>query len=369
PSSEPYLLGFFRIKDTFYQLMPLAGAAGAYQVSELAPQAFHDLEVRWYEAPQAGFAPADADGPAAAALKRADIATEADYEFYAAHANANALILAIINAVDAIYRAELNITLNVVYQHVWTSSSDPYTTTNPDTLIEQFTNYWQSHFTSRNYDLAHYWTGKNLDGNVVGVAWVDAVCKSYRYGISAYLGSNALDVPLAAHEIGHNFGAEHDSCTSSSNWIMCPWVISNASRFSASSKSAVGSYMRSVSCLEDVVETPPNSAPVLAPIGAKSVHEGSLLAFALSASDAEGDALSYSAAGLPAGAILSGTQFSYTPPYNTVPSGWSSTSFNVTFTVSDIYGLTDSETVAITVEQVNVAPVFTTPTPAAGTEG
>src|SRR5207245_2913671 len=45
-----------------------------------------------------------------------------------------------------------------------------------------------------------------------------------------------------------------------------------------------------------------NRAPVLAAIGNKSGSEGSLLIFTVAATDADGDALTYSASGLPAGA-------------------------------------------------------------------
>src|SRR5205085_11210521 len=47
-----------------------------------------------------------------------------------------------------------------------------------------------------------------------------------------------------------------------------------------------------------------NRAPVLAPIGSKSGSEGSLLTFTISATDVDGDALTYSASGLPAGATF-----------------------------------------------------------------
>ncbi|TAN62069.1 tandem-95 repeat protein, partial [bacterium] len=96
-----------------------------------------------------------------------------------------------------------------------------------------------------------------------------------------------------------------------------------------------------------------NTPPVLASIGNKSVNENIALSFALSASDADGDSLTYSAAGLPAGATLSGQTFSWTP--NSTQSG----SYTVTFTVNDGNGGSDSEAITITVVNVNAAPVLT----------
>ena len=96
-----------------------------------------------------------------------------------------------------------------------------------------------------------------------------------------------------------------------------------------------------------------NSAPVLAAIGAKAVGEGSPLNFAVSATDPEGDSLTYSTGALPSGATFTaGTRtFSWTPTYSQAGT------YQVTFTVSD-GSLTDSETITITVNNVNRAPVL-----------
>lgn len=91
--------------------------------------------------------------------------------------------------------------------------------------------------------------------------------------------------------------------------------------------------------------------PVLDSIGAKTVEEGSLLSFSISATDPDEDALSYSATGLPTGATLSSGSFSWTPGYEQAGA------YLVTLSVSD-GELTDSETITITVSNVNRAPVL-----------
>ncbi|MBE0641808.1 MAG: putative Ig domain-containing protein, partial [Bacteroidales bacterium] len=96
-----------------------------------------------------------------------------------------------------------------------------------------------------------------------------------------------------------------------------------------------------------------NAAPILNAIGAQAIGENSLLTFEVSASDANGDNLVYSASGLPAGAVFNGTQrrFSWTPGYSQAGS------YSVLFTVTDgVY--TDSEPVSITVSNINRAPVI-----------
>ena len=93
-----------------------------------------------------------------------------------------------------------------------------------------------------------------------------------------------------------------------------------------------------------------NRAPVLASIPAKSVTAGQALSFTASATDPDGDAVTYAASGLPSGASFSGNTFQWTP------SSSQAGSYNVTITASDGQ-LTSSQTVAITVTAV------TTPSP------
>ncbi|RKX26504.1 MAG: hypothetical protein DRP45_03395, partial [Candidatus Zixiibacteriota bacterium] len=99
-----------------------------------------------------------------------------------------------------------------------------------------------------------------------------------------------------------------------------------------------------------------NQAPILAAIGAQSVNENSNLTFPVSASDVDGPTLVLTTSTLPTGATFtdlgggSGT-FDWTPDFT------QSGSYPVTFYASD--GIdTDSEIVAITVNNVNQAPVL-----------
>lgn len=90
--------------------------------------------------------------------------------------------------------------------------------------------------------------------------------------------------------------------------------------------------------------------PELAPIGDKTVDEGQLLTFTISATDPDGDPLTYSASNLPSGASFDPTTrtFSWTPRYDQA-----GTYANVHFEVSD-GKLTNSEDVTITVNNVTL---------------
>ena len=103
-----------------------------------------------------------------------------------------------------------------------------------------------------------------------------------------------------------------------------------------------------------------NNAPALDPIGDKSVNEGQTLAFTISASDPDGDSLTYSATNLPIGATLDPATglFSWTPTAADVGTS------TVTFIASDngTPQMSASENVIITVLPQLVLASSTLPT-------
>jgi hypothetical protein len=93
-----------------------------------------------------------------------------------------------------------------------------------------------------------------------------------------------------------------------------------------------------------------NRAPALEPVGDKSTDEGNLLQFAVSASDPDGDPLTYSISNLPEGANFAGQSFSWTPDYHQA-----GVYEGVHFQVSD-GELTDLQDITIVVNNVNLIP-------------
>jgi Tol biopolymer transport system component len=100
-----------------------------------------------------------------------------------------------------------------------------------------------------------------------------------------------------------------------------------------------------------------NQAPVLVPIGNKSVNEGELLQFTIFATDPDGNNLTYSAANLPLGASFNpGTAtLSWTPSF-TQEGNYPNVEFTVTDDGSPIE--LDTELITITVGDVNRTPFF-----------
>ena len=96
-----------------------------------------------------------------------------------------------------------------------------------------------------------------------------------------------------------------------------------------------------------------NRGPVLQAIGDRTTDEGQALGIQLAADDGDGDALTFSADGLPEGATLGADdgRFRWTPGFDQAGE------YDVTFRVEDV-SLQDSDQVTITVVHVNVAPVL-----------
>lgn len=272
------LEGIILTPDDWYLVEPMRNydpssgrsAIVVYKASDVIPEAYGTCaatlaerieKVEDYLIPQV----LDAKIPAAgASLSVADVATEADYEYvtaFGSSASANNTILDIMNQVDGIYRSQLSISLQVVYQHTWATDSDPYTTTKPVDLLDEFKNYWTAdlNLKSQTYDLAHMWTGKDMDGSTIGIAWVGVVCNArpYSYGISQRFNAIPGKFILSAHEIGHNFGASHvdnttlptDSCK---NTIMNPSVGTGTTFCSFSQTEITAHASRYPSCLATV---------------------------------------------------------------------------------------------------------------------
>ena len=103
--------------------------------------------------------------------------------------------------------------------------------------------------------------------------------------------------------------------------------------------------------MQVIVAEPSNNAPVLTSVGNKSVDEGSLLEFTVSATDTDGDSLVYSASGIPTGGSFNASTktFSWAPAYD------KSGTYSVTFTVTD-GSVSDSETITITVVDITSIP-------------
>ncbi|HYO64141.1 MAG TPA: M12 family metallo-peptidase [Pyrinomonadaceae bacterium] len=159
-----------------------------------------------------------------------EIATDADFEYFTAtNSDANAVnqeIQTILNQVEGIYEPQIGLTFRITFQNVWTTSSDPYTSTASQTVLNEMRIHWDNSRAGVQRDVAHLWTGKEFDGTTIGIAFRPGIeCNDLglAYGVSQRLITLREKYLVAAHEIGHNFNAEHtNTVTGCENTIMHP---------------------------------------------------------------------------------------------------------------------------------------------------
>jgi hypothetical protein len=183
-----------------------------------------------------------------------EVATDADFEFYKNNkANTNARILNDMNIVAGIYMSSFNVRIMVTYQHVYATADDPYTSTNPEKLLSEFTKYWNKNNTGIRRDVAHLFTSKFLEGFTLGIASKGVIGKTPSKAYSLTYGTTD-EYLTTAHEIGHNFNASHPTdaasgCSDKAPSLMCS-SLDDAPMFSDFSKSEINAWIAAnESCL------------------------------------------------------------------------------------------------------------------------
>jgi hypothetical protein len=195
------------------------------------------------------------------------ISTDADPEWFRRYGDrSNAVIASIINTAEAVYNRQLGIRFRIVRQHVYSDAS-PYTMSDSGRLLSAFTRNPENaanlsvdpNSFNQDVDLRHLFTGKDLDGSVIGIAYIGVVCAvpSLAYGITqAYM--DVADPGIFAHELGHNFGANHD--TSDRSGLMYPSIsVPPAQKFSNATMGEINSHLSKYgSCISFEYMTPRN---------------------------------------------------------------------------------------------------------------
>src|SRR5262249_28151404 len=123
----------------------------------------------------------------------------------------------------------------------------------------------------RDRGLAHLFTGHGLNGTIVGIGYVGALCEA-QTGVSV---SEALDpvdsMLIVAHELGHNFGAPHDgeagsACSSVPQTFLMAPVLNGSSTFSSCSVQIMQTAAAAAACV-----TPARTRDVAVTVPAASI--------------------------------------------------------------------------------------------------
>ncbi|MCY7347195.1 MAG: M12 family metallo-peptidase, partial [Pyrinomonadaceae bacterium] len=194
---------------------------------------------------------------AAQTLRVLEIATEADFAFVTelgGAANANNEILSILNLIEGTYEAELGLTFDVVFQHAW-STADPFNDASASSFLNSFRNHWNANYppSSMPRDAAHLFTARpTFTGR--GQSFLGTVCVSPNsaYGFTGRLDVGTIKYVLTAHEIGHNFNANHTDAIQGCGDTIMNALVSNLTPldFCAFSRTEISNFVQTNgSCL------------------------------------------------------------------------------------------------------------------------
>jgi len=262
-------------------------------------------------------------------LRKFRLALACTIEYAAFHVNAaglgsgtmaqkKAAVLAAMNVsmtrINGIYERDLSVTMQLVSnnENIIFITSDNFNNNNADVLIDQSQSVITSTIGSANFDIGH--TVSTGDG---GLAGLGVVCKTSQkaYGVTGSPSpvGDPFDVDYTAHEMGHQFGANHtfnNTCwgnwnpstaaeTGSGSTIMayagiCPPNVQNNSSvyFHAVSLNEIKNYITNqASCSQNTNNG--NTKPTINTIVGKTIPKGTAFVLRGNGSDANGDALTY----------------------------------------------------------------------------
>lgn len=199
---------------------------------------------------------------AAVVTGQMEVGVIGDFEFFGANSgDPEGAALARMNVVDGIFSDQVGVRLVFPVLRFFQNVNDGFDETAPMTLLNLFADHKQASADIRNRGVAHLLTGQNLDGTTVGIAFRGSICND-RFGVSLSqtpglsLGQSAL---VIAHEIGHNFGAEHDSeagsvCESTGPGFLMATQLNGSSTFSQCSLDTMAPFVDAApaSCISSV---------------------------------------------------------------------------------------------------------------------
>ena len=196
--------------------------------------------------------------PAAAqaggSLSVAELGIDSDFEYFQDYGSSSTNVMnqitSVIDTMNLQYEGEVGITHLITTILVRTSASQPYTSTNANTLLVQFMDEWNNNQGSIQRDTAHLFTGKSIQGGTIGIAYLGVICnQSFGYGVveSDFNNIFGCSTDLSAHELGHNWNANHCSC---SNNTMNAFITCTNTFHATLTRPTITAHRDSRTCLD-----------------------------------------------------------------------------------------------------------------------
>ncbi|MDA3932757.1 MAG: M12 family metallo-peptidase [Gammaproteobacteria bacterium] len=183
-----------------------------------------------------------------------------DEQFAARHgSNTTGVVMSRLNMVDGIYINQIGVGVKLHALSIL-NDNENLVATDALQLLTEFQEYMRFGTGSAvsRPALGHLFTGRNLDGNVAGLAHMTVICsRTYGFGLSQDITSDTASALIVAHELGHNFGAPHDRepgsfCENSNIAGIMSALFGDSQQFSSCSLERMADDVASASCLETV---------------------------------------------------------------------------------------------------------------------
>lgn len=244
--------------EVLFGIQPAPGAPGRHAVYDARAILPRDVTcgVPGAGSPRPFGTPGAAEG-SGASNKVVHIGVDSDNQFFLAQGSSvpatQAEMESILNGVEAIYDSDVDIVFALTSMIVRTVEPDPYSGdifSRLDGLLSE----WTNELADMPRDITHMFTGLGVDSGVIGIAYLSAVCDfDFGFGVSdaEFTGNFGTKVGLTAHEIGHNFGADHcDGAPDCS--IMCSFIGGcdpDLSSFGSTEKAQILAFIPTAGCL------------------------------------------------------------------------------------------------------------------------
>jgi hypothetical protein len=194
-----------------------------------------------------------------ATTKALVVGVVADHEFAdSVGADPEGEIVSRMDIVDGIWYSQVGVEIILGPITVMTDTNDTFSaTTDPTTLLSEVATYRGKLPSSDGTGLTHLMTGRSMDGNIIGISYLGAVCNGdYSASLSQSTVSTTMGALVAAHELGHNFNSIHDGvpgvCASTpQTYLMAP-TINFSNQFSSCSLGQINVLVATASCLKQV---------------------------------------------------------------------------------------------------------------------
>ena len=232
----------------------------------------------------------------ATALKQVRVGVVGDFEFVSQFTTSTPedAIVARMNIVDGIFSSQLGVKVALATPTLFRTATDPFTKTAASELLTELRTFRTGSPAQQALGITHLMTGRNLDGSTVGIAYISGLCSAqFGASLSQSTFNTTQSALIAAHEIGHNFGAPHDvetgACEATAQTFLMAPQLNGSNQFSPCSLSQITPVISAARCLTTYA---PPDASIEVPIPTLQATVGTALVASFTARAVGDDASS-----------------------------------------------------------------------------